>query len=103
MSNESTGPKSDAADPLGPSIRVPEATGEPRLVGEQHDPEAPRPGDGPGTDRHAGNIREEQGTHAGGTVPAAYIGDDARDGAADPGAPEEALLDPDAADEEPGR
>lgn len=106
MTTNSKGPTSDASDPLGPSIQQPAATGEPITPG-QHD-DLPADESGPGTDRHAGNIREEQGTHAAGTVPASHIGEAGRRespaSAADaPGRPEEALLDPDAADDEPGR
>ena len=42
----------------------------------------------------AENIREEQGTHAAGTVPAAYLGSAGQDGRR----PEDALNEPDAAD-----
>ncbi|MBD7996536.1 hypothetical protein H9639_14645 [Arthrobacter sp. Sa2CUA1] len=45
---------------------------------------------------NAENIREEQGTHAAGTVPAAYLG-----GAGEAGRrPEDALQEPDTADAE---
>lgn len=43
---------------------------------------------------NAENIREEQGTHAAGTVPAAYLGGSGQDGRR----PEDALNEPDAAD-----
>ena len=56
MTTEPTGPANDAEDPMGPSAPQPGPTGEPRT---------------PGSAAHsAGNIREDQGTHAAGTVPA---------------------------------
>ena len=66
MTTEPTGPANDAEDPLGPSAPQPGPTGEPRT---------------PGSAAHsAGNIREDQGTHAAGTVPASPDGDaDAED------------------------
>lgn len=50
------GPANGAADPLGPSAPQPAPTGEPR-----------RPGSAP---HSAENIRDDQGTHAAGAVPA---------------------------------
>lgn len=38
------------------------------------DPDAVEPPQSPGETAKAGNIREEQQTHAAGTVPAAYVG-----------------------------
>ena len=56
MTTEPTGPANDAEDPLGPSVPQPGPTGEPRT---------------PGSAAHsADNIRDDQGTHAAGTVPA---------------------------------
>ena len=56
MTTEPTGPANHADDPLGPSAPQPGPTGEPR-----------RPGSAP---HSTGNIREDQGTHAAGAVPA---------------------------------
>lgn len=83
MTTEPTGPANDAEDPLGPSVPQPEPTGSPRK---------------PGTaDESAGNIREEQGTHAPGTVPAAHSGGE--DSAGTGGRrPEDALNEPESAD-----
>jgi len=84
MTTEPTGPANDAEDPLGPSVPQPEPTGSPRK---------------PGTaDESAGNIREEQGTHAPGTVPAAHSGGE--DAAETDGGrrPEDALNEPESVD-----
>ena len=84
MTTEPTGPANDAEDPLGPSVPQPEPTGSPRK---------------PGTaDESAGNIREEQGTHAPGTVPAAHSGGE--DAAETDGGrrPADALNEPESAD-----
>ena len=66
MTTEPTGPANDADDPLGPSAPQPAPTGAPRSpgsVGESDNASA------------AGNIREEQGTHAPGTVPPGHSSD----------------------------
>ena len=65
MTTEPTGPANDAEDPLGPSAPQPQPAGPPRT------PVA--------ADESAGNIREEQGTHAAGTVPPAGGEDAAED------------------------
>lgn len=85
MTTEPTGPANDAEDPLGPSAPQPEPTGSPRTPGS--------------TDESAGNIREEQGTHAPGTVPPAYSGADDGDARGQAGArPEDALNESGSAD-----
>lgn len=83
MTTEPTGPANDAEDPLGPSAPQPEPTGAPRTPGE--------------TEQPAGNIREEQGTHAAGTVPAAHSGG-ADEAEHDQRRPEDALQEPTSAD-----
>ncbi|MFF3036786.1 hypothetical protein [Arthrobacter citreus] len=65
MTTEPTGPANDAEDPLGPSAPQPHPAGPPRTPGA--------------ADESAGNIREEQGTHAAGTVPPAGGEDAAED------------------------
>ena len=94
MTTEPTGPANTEEDPLGPSAPQPEAAGEPRRPGQ-----GTREGQ-PGQAAHpAGNIREAQGTSAGGTVPAGHSGKDPQDPAAAGGtAPEEALTEPESAD-----
>ena len=84
-----TEPIEPNVDPAG--LRGP---GDPEAakVRQQPDPNAaevhpPQPEAG-----HAGNIREEQMTHAAGTVPAAYVGPGDGDGDADAeGRPEDAV------------
>lgn len=90
MTTEPTGPANDAADPLGPSAPQPEPAGPPRTPGknEAGNNEA-------GNNEESGpNIREEQGTHAPGTVPPAHSGTEDAGGRH----PEDALKDPDSAD-----
>ncbi|WP_146362904.1 hypothetical protein [Arthrobacter yangruifuii] len=70
MTTEPTGPSNDAESPLGPSAPQPHPTGEPRT---------------PGSAAHsAGNIRDDQGTSAAGSVPAAPEKADEAEEAAQP-------------------
>ncbi|WDF33882.1 hypothetical protein PTW37_02880 [Arthrobacter agilis] len=67
--------------------------------GDDGRPEADRredvldPGAG-SADHHAASIRDEQGTHSAGTVPAAYNGDGTPDNPEEDGHPEEAAAEP---------
>ena len=80
MTTEPAGPANDAEDPLGPSAPQSGPTGAPRAPGS--------------VDESAGNIREEQGTHAPGTVPPAHSGhDEGQDRH-----PQDALNEPDSAE-----
>ncbi|WP_104056174.1 MULTISPECIES: hypothetical protein [unclassified Arthrobacter] len=85
MTTEPTGPANTEDDPLGPSAPAPEPSGDPRRPGQAEHP--------------ADNIRQEQGTSPGGTVPAGHSGKAPEDPDADRGiAPEEALADPESSD-----
>ena len=86
MTTEPTGPANTDEDPLGPSAPQPEPTGDPRR---------------PGSSEHsADNIRDDQGTAPGGTVPAGHSGDSDGSGPGEDSgsAPEDALKDPESAD-----
>ncbi|MCC3279841.1 hypothetical protein LJ754_11850 [Arthrobacter sp. zg-Y40] len=74
---DSEGPANGAKDPLGPSAPQSGPTGEPRTPGHKA--------------HSAGNIRDDQGTHAAGTVPASGDPRDAeRDGGLDEDRPGDA-------------